>query len=1106
MTGTRRWLGLVLSLVVILAGCGRVGPGISTVASQIQAAVTTPAESTGTPLMVETASTLPTPTATVSPTSRPTTVTATPTATPTATSTPTAMPVQSGAVDASGRLPLVLAALDLGSSVGNAYLPAVAAADDASSGYVLCQSCGSLNSGASCIAVVDLASGRLRALYPLPGTSTGPLAVGNGLLYAYISDNARGSRLVALDAASGEVRADVAGEYVRGDDTLWLDASGEHLLVPLYDRLAFYDAGTLAPVGEFPYPQQAPDRHVYADVAADRLYLTLADTLYAYRAADFNLLWQARAEGATLTSLAADTAGGLVAAMSVTVEGDNRTNEILLYTAEGELLRRFAPETEASGWTLAQVQGQAGRIVYQTFSYPPVGPGMVLWTTDLEGQPTSERLHLPGLSAPWAPRPGSTLYLASQSAHELVVVDAAALAVTARAQVGVELRHTLLDAARERLYVNDAAGNLYELDTSAEGALPLMQRAQAGAGMLALDAESGLLLVAEASGDPQRVSVVRLEGLQPTQVITGGAHVAWDTRRGRALVGPSGGGYPPGEGQTQVWDVARAVRVGAIPQAGPPAYNPLRDEIYVAGYTCRAYDAETLTFKNTLTPDIEAQECQGCTGQPAVADVSVHADLNLLAVHMTVVTAGKGPGTMPAPRWFTLDTLKTVTSPTILLEACPSGWLLWPPQEGSVFEPLLFSRYTVRANVVVREAGSGEVRAWRDGLVLRMLSPDGRTAYAALGDDWLALDTRTWTPLGWTTPRCVSALGEEGRVYALEGSTVVALRMEGGDADAPPPPAPGAPQSEIRALYASPAHAQDRTLFAEALDGLYRSQDGGVTWARLRGGLPEMRYLGAGRMPLAISPSFAQDGTLLAAGNDGGASCFGVWRSTDGGDSWRAVWDGLTHLCVAQLAFSPTYATDGTVVALSQYTNLFAADTGVVAYRSTDHGSHWQPVAQESRVESADATLDADAFLPEGFPRERLRLMAGERALELLRDDGTWATVLRFPADDYQAYPIQQLASPRFAEDRTLVVLMPLGLLRSTDAGATWQMATGTPVDGRTFEQRLTAMALGEDGTGGLTLVVGDVLGHVYVLPMEEMTWSALPWEDTAARSATPAG
>ena len=80
------------------------------------------------------------------------------------------------------------------------------------------------------------------------------------------------------------------------------------------------------------------------------------------------------------------------------------------------------------------------------------------------------------------------------------------------------------------------------------------------------------------------------------------------------------------------------------------------------------------------------------------------------------------------------------------------------------------------------------------------------------------------------------------------------------------------------------AVTDDGTLFATAGPVVARSTDSGETWMYLDG-LP----VGFEIASLAVSPNFAQDGTLVVGGNYRDNQ---ILRSADGGETWASVFDG----------------------------------------------------------------------------------------------------------------------------------------------------------------------------------------------------------------------
>jgi len=110
----------------------------------------------------------------------------------------------------------------------------------------------------------------------------------------------------------------------------------------------------------------------------------------------------------------------------------------------------------------------------------------------------------------------------------------------------------------------------------------------------------------------------------------------------------------------------------------------------------------------------------------------------------------------------------------------------------------------------------------------------------------------------------------------------------------------------VRALAIDPQ--RPTTLYAGTDGGVYKSTDGGASWRAINTTGLTNRNVWA----LAIDP---QTPTTLYAGTRGG----GVYKSTDGGARWQAINTGLTNLEVRALAIDPQtpttlYAGTGSVV------------------------------------------------------------------------------------------------------------------------------------------------------------------------------------------------
>ncbi|MDP6097712.1 MAG: hypothetical protein QGG67_17255 [Gammaproteobacteria bacterium] len=129
----------------------------------------------------------------------------------------------------------------------------------------------------------------------------------------------------------------------------------------------------------------------------------------------------------------------------------------------------------------------------------------------------------------------------------------------------------------------------------------------------------------------------------------------------------------------------------------------------------------------------------------------------------------------------------------------------------------------------------------------------------------------------------------------------------------------------------SDAHVTSITTAADNIDlvfvattnrGVLRSSNGGDSWQKLQGGLPDIAALS-----VAVDP---RDSTLVFAGFEEG----GLYRSSDGGDNWSLLTSGINP--EGQITDVVFDSTDSMI--------LYAADKSAGVYRTTDGGNRWNTI------------------------------------------------------------------------------------------------------------------------------------------------------------------
>ena len=162
--------------------------------------------------------------------------------------------------------------------------------------------------------------------------------------------------------------------------------------------------------------------------------------------------------------------------------------------------------------------------------------------------------------------------------------------------------------------------------------------------------------------------------------------------------------------------------------------------------------------------------------------------------------------------------------------------------------------------------------------------------------------------------------GHPGTLYAFNGKPRIAKSIDAGEvwADA----SNGLPRASVFAVVVDP-RASD-VLYAGLPGGMWKSTDGGASWRAL-GGAPNAINV------IKAIPVDADSPALLYAGTNGG----GVFRSADGGDTWREINAGLVDWSGNR---PEVYA----LAVDADRPRILYAGTGLNGVvKSTDGGEHW---------------------------------------------------------------------------------------------------------------------------------------------------------------------
>jgi photosystem II stability/assembly factor-like uncharacterized protein len=141
------------------------------------------------------------------------------------------------------------------------------------------------------------------------------------------------------------------------------------------------------------------------------------------------------------------------------------------------------------------------------------------------------------------------------------------------------------------------------------------------------------------------------------------------------------------------------------------------------------------------------------------------------------------------------------------------------------------------------------------------------------------------------------------------------------------------------------------TLYMQQHEGVFRSDDGGRSWRDIGGGLPSPFGF-----PVAAAPGAGPAGCRVWVIPENGETirtddALRVWRTDDGGETWTPSVNGLPK-------GKHNVLREGMAADALDPAGVYFGTTAGTLFASTDGGQHWSPIAEGlRRIQSVEVSL-----------------------------------------------------------------------------------------------------------------------------------------------------
>ena len=362
--------------------------------------------------------------------------------------------------------------------------------------------------------------------------------------------------------------------------------------------------------------------------------------------------------------------------------------------------------------------------------------------------------------------------------------------------------------------------------------------------------------------------------------------------------------------------------------------------------------------------------------------------------------------------------------------------------------------------------GGAQWSPFNDGLTgesISAVATVGKTVFAGTARGLYCLDSGTWKKLPVETSRAIYSLAvSENNLYIGTGPDLLGFTPMTVDQEVPRNESHtlkifhsanlGASWTEITPSYKSydryiPSGmkilAIGEVLFASTASHSHRSTDNGQTWIELQG---DTDVFMINRLPTVA----VNETTFYRAGP------FGVYRTTDGGERWPLLMDGMVGTRLKDLVV---------------FNNKLYAHNGYAVYQSTDEGVSWKKLSISEATFGKVTTIIHGLLKPESARISQYfnsKLVVDDNNLYLISPETNNLQISRVVTDGNIRSPVQSIPA---SDDKGLSHKLRAG----SEAAQEIHLSEGAEKEHSAAVSIVPPPIRGEEATTRMIVVCNDV-------------------------------